>query len=374
MTETDELLALRAFRADLDEPPPGALDRIQARAFEPAPAVRLSTGRRLTLAAVAASVVAVAVVVSLVAGRGTPPKPPANPTPSPTVSAIIEHLAQIAAAEPPGLALSPNDVIEFTNTVYDPTAKPQVKTTHLLMSVVGPHLINPTIPGDSEIHTLADLAAFEAQYLADMASAGRPPNPSDMTPEWIAGLNPDPVALRRAILAAAGGIKGGMCVSCQSPAELNQLLFELVDVMVRDGGDAMLTPPLRAGLLRILGEIPGVVADQELAIGRPVVALSLNAATGFGIRQIYVDPTTGHMIGDGGRLTGHRADPSSCTVQMLRGLGTSQPTAGPCVWVTYPPSQQPYGGQQLFFGSLVTLAQGLSFPVTEDLPLPGKTS
>jgi hypothetical protein len=190
-----------------------------------------------------------------------------------------------------------------------------------------------------------------------------------MTPEWVAGLNPDPAVLRSAILAAAGGIKGGMCMSCQSPSELNDILFSLVGVMLRDGGDAMFTPRLRAGLLRMIGEIPGVVADQEVAIGHPVWQLSLNG----GIGGLYVDPTTGHIIGAGSRATVHRADPSTCQDQRGPIVGLSEPTAGPCRWVTYPPSQQPYAGQELYLASLVTLTQGLAFPVTQDLPLPGRT-
>jgi hypothetical protein len=373
MSEIDELQALRAFRADLDDPPAGAMARIQARAFEPGPVARLSTGRRLTLAAVAASVVAIAVVVSLVAGRGTPPRPPANPTPSPTVSAIIEHLAQIAAAEPPGPAVSLDDVIEFTTIVYDPTAKPPVQTTYTLRAVVAQHLINPTVPGDPEIHTVADLTAFEAQYLAEWASAGGRANPAEMTPEWIAGLNPDPAALRSALLAATH-TQVGTCSRCVSPAELDPILFGDVYEMVRDGGDAIFTPRLRAGLLRMVGEIPGVVADQEVVLGHPVWALSLPAQGLGGRPQLYVDPTSGHVIGFGSIATVHLADPSACTANVLRGQRTYSTTAGPCLMVTYPASQQPYSRQELDFGRLVTFAQGFAWPVTEDLPLPGKTS
>jgi hypothetical protein len=107
-------------------------------------------------------------------------------------------------------------------------------------------------------------------------------------------------------------------------------------------------------------------ADQELVFGHNVWALTLTYDAIGHRNQLYIDPATGHVIGDAWLRTGHRADPSTCPRHgAYPGPNEPKPTTGPCLWVTYPPSQQPYNGQQLFFASLVTFTQGLAFPVTQ---------
>jgi hypothetical protein len=349
MNEIDEL---RSFRADLDTPPAGALARarfwaLAGGADETGPAAgRRTAVRTFGLAAVAASVVVVLVVASLILSRGTAPAPHLPATPS--AQDVIERLAQLAAAQPAGPAIGPDDVIDITAAYYSYPASLQTPgPTPWIEQRAVP--IGPTVLDPTQVHTRTQLASFVAQRRADVTESGGP-GPMQVTPEWVAALNPEPTALRAAFSQARLACTSQLCLFT---AEANWTAFTNLGVLAANGGDALLTPRLRAGLLRMIGQIPGISAEQEVVFGHTVWALTYTYPPEGHSDQLYVDPATGHVLGRGERLLGERADLAHCPSADPVIPGASDPTAGPCAWVTYPPDSLKVIGRELVFASVV---------------------
>nr|BFE58447.1 hypothetical protein GCM10020063_029730 [Dactylosporangium thailandense] len=253
-----------------------------------AAAVAPRTRRRAWLAPVAAAVVALAVLagVGVALNRGEPQGPGLAPAPSGTLElgATIDPRAGWddlvrAAGETEPLAAGGQDQLHVRMTMLVPSGGgspelvPQVRDTWYEVRGMIPvrDLFDgrPAGPGPNG----EDETGLERRNFAE---AG--PGVVHPTPEWLAGLSPDPSALLEQL--GSGESADALWSTCTS------LLLRV---------DPLLPSGVRVALLRLLDRIDTLVLQEVTVGGQRMIGAGL--PTGQSLAMVLFDPRTAHVTG-----------------------------------------------------------------------------
>jgi hypothetical protein len=323
MTDQD-LLQVRALRAHLDRPRPGALDRARARAVagDPARPRRRVRARLLPVLAVGAAVAVTAVgVVAVITPRGRPtPAPtvaPATVAPSlsvspsptaPTLAQVIDDLAARAAAGPPAGPIRPDQYVRSTLRFQQEgkwyTDDMWLRPQGMIIVRVQHHFPD----GHTEDNNFGSFVTSQQREFDDHGANMRRP-----TPTWLAALDTDTDALRDALGADPACPPGG----CDKDG-LDRIVWIQVGDLVRQT-DVVMTPRLRAAMLRVLGAISNAAPQQVTIEGRRYWAISLTSEDATYRDAFLVDPTTGRIAGDTRFMLKTMIMPTACATMGKRG-------------------------------------------------------
>jgi hypothetical protein len=332
MTDQD-LQEVRALRSQLDRPRPGALDRARARAFA-GDSARPDRRRRAWLVPVLAVGVAVAVtavgVVAVVSPRSlsAPPPgpataPPTQPSPSPspaapTLAQVIDELAALAEAGPAAAPIRPDQFVRSTLRFRQEGAWYTDDMWLRPQGMVIVRVRHRFPDGHTEDNNFGDFVGQQQREFDDGgASLHRP------TPGWLAALNTDPARLGAVLAKDPACPPGG----CDGP-ELDRIVWNEINDLVRQT-DVVMTPQLRAALLRVLGHLSNVAPVLRTVDGHRYWGIGMFSQDGDYRDDLLVDPATGRIVGDARFVLGIRVLPSGCPAAGKRSSACQQALATP---------------------------------------------
>ena len=318
----NDLDQVRRFRAHLDRTAPEALVRARAAAtgVRDVPAgAPPGTPRRPRViwrvappvaAALAVAAITIAIGVSAPPGGFTPPAgtvdPPATAAPAasaapspeaPSTRRLIHDLAELAESGPPQPDVAPGQLIEVELRYEDPPGTWQTDSYRLEAE----GLIRFE-------HELGHRDSFQ-EHVADQRREFEQAGPSlrQPTAQWLSSIDASPDRLLELLLEDA------TCRDCpDGEYDLWQLYNAIAD-LVRQA-DVLLPPAVRAGLIRLIGMLPGAGMDLVSVQGRPYWALGFDNARRSPTThaEFYLDPDTGGFLGSGVVELRRIADPEAC--------------------------------------------------------------
>jgi hypothetical protein len=287
--------------------------------------------------AVAATAVAIGVSARPVDGIVPPAgtvDPPATGTPAqsaapspdaPSARRLINDLAELAESGPPQPDVAPDQLIEV-ELRYQNTPGAWTTETYRLEAE---GLIK------SE-HELGDRDSFQ-QYAADQRREFEQAGPSlrQPTAQWLSSLDPSPGRLLELLLEDA------TCHDCpDGEYDLWQLYNAIAD-LVRQA-DVLIPPTVRAGLIRLIGTMPGAGIESVMIEDRPYWALGFNnaghAATTYA--EFYLDPETGRFMGAGTMELRRIVDSEACAAAVGFPVRPTKPPPPACREVAIPVAER----------------------------------
>jgi hypothetical protein len=242
------------------------------------------------------------------------------------VAEVIDELVGRAAAGPPAAPIRPDQFVRSTLRFQQEgkwyTDDMWLRPQGMIIVRVEHHFPD----GHTEANNFGSFVTEQQrQFDDDGANVRRP------TPGWLAALDTDPDALRDVLGADPACPPGG----CRKSG-LDRIVWLQIGDLVRQT-DVVMTPRLRAAMLRVLGAISNAAPLRVTIDGHGYWAIGLTSEDGTYRDAYLVDPATGRISGDTRFGLKTMVVPTACATFGKRGKACQQALEDP----TYLPEPHP---------------------------------